>query len=187
MAVRTSKNTGVMFLCEVALGKENTITRDNPSLKKPPAGFDSVVARGSVEPGRASTALSHFLWRPIRLLSITVRVWSTSWAGLKGIWFKKASVSFCVSLLQQSGASLNSLGKFLSFCVSRPNQGHCHYPEREESVRPSREAGGSAPVLRQLLQQQRVSHLQRESVSHPLPAGAADALIQLPQRLNAPL
>lgn len=51
MVVRTSKNTGVMFLCEVALGKENTITRDNPSLKKAPAGFDSVVARGSVEPG----------------------------------------------------------------------------------------------------------------------------------------
>lgn len=50
--VRTSKNTGVMFLCEVALGKENTITRDNHSLKKAPAGFDSVVARGLVEPGR---------------------------------------------------------------------------------------------------------------------------------------
>lgn len=49
--VRTSKKTGVMFLCEVALGKEHTITRDNSSLKKAPAGFDSVVARGSVEPG----------------------------------------------------------------------------------------------------------------------------------------
>ncbi|XP_070758518.1 protein mono-ADP-ribosyltransferase PARP3 [Enoplosus armatus] len=48
--VRTSKNTGVMFLNEVALGKEYTITRDNSSLKKAPAGFDSVVARGSVEP-----------------------------------------------------------------------------------------------------------------------------------------
>nr|XP_046239788.1 protein mono-ADP-ribosyltransferase PARP3 [Scatophagus argus] len=48
--VRTSKNTGVMFLCEVALGKENTITKDNSSLKKAPAGYDSVVARGSVEP-----------------------------------------------------------------------------------------------------------------------------------------
>lgn len=39
-----------MFLNEVALGKEHTITRDNSSLKKAPAGFDSVVARGSVEP-----------------------------------------------------------------------------------------------------------------------------------------
>lgn len=49
--MRTSKNTGVMFLCEVALGKENTIINDNPSLKKAPAGFDSVVARGLMEPG----------------------------------------------------------------------------------------------------------------------------------------
>lgn len=48
--VRTSKNTGVMFLSEVALGKENTITRDNCSLQKAPAGYDSVVARGHMEP-----------------------------------------------------------------------------------------------------------------------------------------
>uniref|UniRef100_A0A671UHW0 Poly [ADP-ribose] polymerase n=1 Tax=Sparus aurata TaxID=8175 RepID=A0A671UHW0_SPAAU len=48
--VSTSKNTGVMFLNEVALGKEKTITKDNSSLKKAPAGFDSVVARGTVEP-----------------------------------------------------------------------------------------------------------------------------------------
>lgn len=48
--VRTSKNIGVMFLSEVALGKEKTITKDDCSLKKAPPGFDSVVARGSVEP-----------------------------------------------------------------------------------------------------------------------------------------
>ncbi|XP_056158080.1 protein mono-ADP-ribosyltransferase PARP3 [Lampris incognitus] len=48
--VRTSKNTGVMFLNEVALGKEHTITRDDCSLKTAPAGFDCVVARGTVEP-----------------------------------------------------------------------------------------------------------------------------------------
>ncbi|XP_035518126.1 protein mono-ADP-ribosyltransferase PARP3 [Morone saxatilis] len=48
--VRTSKNTGVMFLSEVALGNEKTITEDDCSLKKAPAGYDSVVARGSVEP-----------------------------------------------------------------------------------------------------------------------------------------
>uniref|UniRef100_A0A665VVS9 Poly [ADP-ribose] polymerase n=1 Tax=Echeneis naucrates TaxID=173247 RepID=A0A665VVS9_ECHNA len=48
--VHTSKNTGVMFLSEVALGKEYTITKDDSSLKKAPAGHDSVVARGSVEP-----------------------------------------------------------------------------------------------------------------------------------------
>ncbi|XP_008295097.1 protein mono-ADP-ribosyltransferase PARP3 [Stegastes partitus] len=48
--VSCCKNTGVMFLNEVALGKEHTITKDNSSLKKAPAGCDSVVARGSVEP-----------------------------------------------------------------------------------------------------------------------------------------
>ncbi|KAM6928328.1 protein mono-ADP-ribosyltransferase PARP3 [Xenentodon cancila] len=48
--VRTSNNTGVMFLSEVALGKEHTITKDDSSLKKAPKGFDSVVARGQVEP-----------------------------------------------------------------------------------------------------------------------------------------
>ncbi|XP_072238324.1 protein mono-ADP-ribosyltransferase PARP3 [Leuresthes tenuis] len=48
--VRTSKNTGVMFLSEVALGKEHTITKDNYKLVKAPAGSDSVVARGEVEP-----------------------------------------------------------------------------------------------------------------------------------------
>lgn len=48
--VATCKNTGIMFLNEVALGKEYTITKDDCSLKKPPAGYDSVVARGTVEP-----------------------------------------------------------------------------------------------------------------------------------------
>ncbi|XP_030585235.1 protein mono-ADP-ribosyltransferase PARP3 [Archocentrus centrarchus] len=48
--VRPCKNTGVMFLSEVALGKEHTITRDDSSLRNPPAGYDSVVARGHVEP-----------------------------------------------------------------------------------------------------------------------------------------
>ncbi|KAK5872381.1 hypothetical protein PBY51_013092 [Eleginops maclovinus] len=48
--VQTSKNTGVMFLSEVALGKECTITKDNSFLRKAPDGYDSVVARGNVEP-----------------------------------------------------------------------------------------------------------------------------------------
>ncbi|XP_026161602.1 protein mono-ADP-ribosyltransferase PARP3 [Mastacembelus armatus] len=48
--VRTSKNTGVMFLSEVALGREHTITKDDSSLEKAPAGHDCVVARGQVEP-----------------------------------------------------------------------------------------------------------------------------------------
>lgn len=55
--MRTSKNTGVMFLNEVALGKEYTITQDDPSLREAPEGYDSVVARGIVEPG---TILPHF-------------------------------------------------------------------------------------------------------------------------------
>uniref|UniRef100_A0A3Q1IU60 Poly [ADP-ribose] polymerase n=1 Tax=Anabas testudineus TaxID=64144 RepID=A0A3Q1IU60_ANATE len=51
--VRPSKNTGVMFLNEVALGKEYTITKDDSSLTKAPAGYDSVVARGCMEPDPA--------------------------------------------------------------------------------------------------------------------------------------
>ncbi|CAB1353819.1 unnamed protein product, partial [Coregonus sp. 'balchen'] len=43
-------NTRVMFLNEVVLGKEHTITKDDNSLRKAPAGYDSVVARGQVEP-----------------------------------------------------------------------------------------------------------------------------------------
>ena len=39
-----------MFLVEAPLGKEHTITQDDWTLKKPPAGCDSVVARGNVEP-----------------------------------------------------------------------------------------------------------------------------------------
>lgn len=50
-----------MFLNEVALGKEHTITVDDSSLKKAPAGFDSVVARGSVEPGASTVLLIHQL------------------------------------------------------------------------------------------------------------------------------
>ncbi|KAL4823392.1 hypothetical protein H8958_001447 [Nasalis larvatus] len=41
---------GYMFLGEVALGREHHITTDNPSLKSPPPGFDSVVAQGHTEP-----------------------------------------------------------------------------------------------------------------------------------------
>lgn len=46
----TSKGLGIMFLNEVALGREHHITKDDPSLRKAPAGYDSVVARGSTEP-----------------------------------------------------------------------------------------------------------------------------------------
>lgn len=40
----------VMYLAEAALGQEYNITRDDASLKQAPAGFHSVVARGSREP-----------------------------------------------------------------------------------------------------------------------------------------
>ncbi|XP_078678445.1 protein mono-ADP-ribosyltransferase PARP3-like [Branchiostoma floridae x Branchiostoma belcheri] len=45
-----SGNVGIMFLNEVALGKEKRITRDDSSLTKAPSGFDSVVAVGHREP-----------------------------------------------------------------------------------------------------------------------------------------
>ncbi|XP_054575498.1 protein mono-ADP-ribosyltransferase PARP3-like [Eptesicus fuscus] len=39
-----------MFLAEVALGREHHITADEPGLKQPPPGFDSVIGRGRTEP-----------------------------------------------------------------------------------------------------------------------------------------
>jgi poly [ADP-ribose] polymerase len=45
-----SGGNGVMFLTEVALGKEHSITKDDSSLKAPPKGFHSIVARGQKEP-----------------------------------------------------------------------------------------------------------------------------------------
>lgn len=47
----TSKKVGIMFLTEVALGKPYRITRDDPTLCQPPAGYDSVLACGRTEPG----------------------------------------------------------------------------------------------------------------------------------------
>lgn len=44
--------TGIMFLNEVALGKEHHIIKDNSSLTKPPDGFDSIIAKGHTEPGK---------------------------------------------------------------------------------------------------------------------------------------
>lgn len=48
--VGTSKQTGIMFLGEAALGREHHISRDDPSLRKAPNGFDSIVAKGRREP-----------------------------------------------------------------------------------------------------------------------------------------
>ena len=49
----------MMFLNEVVLGKEHTITKDDSSLMKAPDGYDSVVARGKVEPGTAPPLTAH--------------------------------------------------------------------------------------------------------------------------------
>ena len=42
-------NCGIMFLVEVALGKEYGTTYDDPSLRSAPKGYQSVVARGRTE------------------------------------------------------------------------------------------------------------------------------------------
>ncbi|XP_058701103.1 protein mono-ADP-ribosyltransferase PARP3 [Poecile atricapillus] len=49
----TSERVGIMFLTEVALGKPYRITRDDPTLCQPPAGYDSVLACGQTEPDPA--------------------------------------------------------------------------------------------------------------------------------------
>jgi poly [ADP-ribose] polymerase len=48
--------TGIMFLCEGAMGKEAKIFRDDSSLVKPPKGFDSVLAVGASEPDPSKDA-----------------------------------------------------------------------------------------------------------------------------------
>ncbi|XP_036594429.1 protein mono-ADP-ribosyltransferase PARP3 [Trichosurus vulpecula] len=46
----TSQKIGLMFLSEVALGQEYHITKDDCSLRQPPPGYHSIVARGHTEP-----------------------------------------------------------------------------------------------------------------------------------------
>lgn len=53
--VRCAGNTGIMFLNEVALGKEFSLYRDDSSLTAAPGGYDCVVARGHTEPGEKGT------------------------------------------------------------------------------------------------------------------------------------
>lgn len=48
--VGTAGKAGIMFLNEVAIGKQNIIYADNPNLKQPPKGYDSVLACGTQEP-----------------------------------------------------------------------------------------------------------------------------------------
>jgi poly [ADP-ribose] polymerase len=44
------EQTGIMFLNEVALGKEHHIVRDDSSLVAAPKGYDCVIAKGHTEP-----------------------------------------------------------------------------------------------------------------------------------------
>lgn len=50
-----------MFLVEVALGQEKSITASDSSLTKAPPGFHSVVARGSKEPGEDESSFKSFI------------------------------------------------------------------------------------------------------------------------------
>jgi len=47
------EQVGIMFLGEVALGKEHCITVGDCRLTRAPKGYDSIVARGQTEPGKA--------------------------------------------------------------------------------------------------------------------------------------
>lgn len=47
-------NTGLMFICEAALGKMHCIKKDNSRLVAAPPGFDSVLAQGQSEPDSAN-------------------------------------------------------------------------------------------------------------------------------------
>ena len=58
----TSKKVGIMLLTEVALGKPYRITRDDPTLCQPPAGYDSVLACGRTEPGELGAGVVWQLW-----------------------------------------------------------------------------------------------------------------------------
>lgn len=49
---RQNDDIGIMFLGEVALGKEHNIKVGDSSLTCAPKGYDSIVARGRTEPGK---------------------------------------------------------------------------------------------------------------------------------------
>ena len=61
--VGTAGRTGIMFLNEVALGKEHTITNDDWRLTKAPAGHDCIIARGRTEPGKIYLSQIHKLFK----------------------------------------------------------------------------------------------------------------------------
>ncbi len=63
--VGRSGRTGIMFLCEAVLGKENHIQRDNSRLRAAPKGFHSVVALGHTEPDPAKDITYKFDGRSV--------------------------------------------------------------------------------------------------------------------------
>ncbi|EDQ90293.1 uncharacterized protein MONBRDRAFT_16448 [Monosiga brevicollis MX1] len=62
-----SKNIGIMFLVEAALGKEHHITRDDSSLRAPPKGFDCVIAKGQTEPDPKKDITVEFDGKPVKV------------------------------------------------------------------------------------------------------------------------
>jgi len=52
-----SKQQGIMFLCEAPMGKIKEITRDDWTLTKAPAGYDSILAKGNTEPDPSKDAV----------------------------------------------------------------------------------------------------------------------------------
>ncbi|ETW05310.1 hypothetical protein H310_04263 [Aphanomyces invadans] len=59
--------TGCLFLVETALGDIHEITQDDPSLTKPPAPFDSVLAKGTTYPDPAHDQLVDFDGNHVRV------------------------------------------------------------------------------------------------------------------------
>jgi len=49
-ASKTEDNEAIFLLSEVALGKIHTINKDDPSLRKAPEGFESILATGRIMP-----------------------------------------------------------------------------------------------------------------------------------------
>ncbi|KAH9487840.1 Poly [ADP-ribose] polymerase 3 [Bulinus truncatus] len=58
--VCTAQGQGILFLNEVALGKQHKITLDDPSLTKAPKGYDSVLACGQREPDAKEDTIIKF-------------------------------------------------------------------------------------------------------------------------------
>jgi len=56
----TQDGYGFMFLVEVAIGKQHIITRDDPSLKEAPKGYDSILAAGWTEPDPSKNTVLEF-------------------------------------------------------------------------------------------------------------------------------